>query len=39
LWCPKEALALTTSEQRAQKSRKELIKEEVISPKLKENVK
>ena len=33
LWCPKEALALTTPEQRAQKARKELVKEEVISPK------
>jgi hypothetical protein len=39
LWCPKEALALTTSEQRAQKSRKELIKEEVIAPNLKEDLK
>ena len=33
LWCPKEALALTTPEKRAQKSRKKLIKKEVISPK------
>jgi anaerobic carbon-monoxide dehydrogenase iron sulfur subunit len=39
LWCPKEALALTTSEQRAQKSRKELIKQEVIAPRLKEELK
>ena len=39
LWCPKEALALTTPEQRAQKFRKELIKEEVIAPKLKEDLK
>ena len=33
LWCPKEALALTTPEKRAQKSRRELIKQEVIGPK------
>ena len=33
LWCPKEALALTTPDQRAQKSRKKLIKQEVIGPK------
>jgi len=33
LWCPKEALALTTPEKRAQKSRKKLIKKEVIGPK------
>ena len=29
-WCPKEALFLTTPEQRSQKSRRELIKDEVI---------
>ena len=33
LWCPKEALALTTPDKRAQKSRKKLIKQEVIGPK------
>ena len=33
LWCPKEALALTTPEKRAQKARKKLIKQEVIGPK------
>ena len=32
-WCPKEALFPTTPEQRAQKSRRELIKEEVIGTK------
>lgn len=29
-WCPKEALFLTTPDQRAQKARRELIKDEVI---------
>ena len=33
LWCPKEALSLTTPEKRAQKSRRELIKQEIIEPK------
>lgn len=32
-WCPKEALFITTPDQRAQKSRRELIKEEIISKK------
>lgn len=32
-WCPKEALSFLTSEQRAQQSRRELMKEEVIGTK------
>jgi len=39
LWCPKEALALTTPEQRAQKARKQLVKSEVIAPHLKDEIK
>jgi Fe-S-cluster-containing hydrogenase component 2 len=37
LWCPKEALALTTPDQQAQKARKELVKEEVMAPKKKDD--
>ncbi len=33
LWCPKDALELTTPDQRAQKARRELIHEEVQGPK------
>ncbi|MBN1873802.1 MAG: 4Fe-4S dicluster domain-containing protein [Anaerolineae bacterium] len=32
LWCPKDALELTTPDQRAQKARKKLIHEEVQGP-------
>ena len=33
LWCPKEALSLTTPDQRAQKSRRARVTEEVAGPK------
>jgi Fe-S-cluster-containing hydrogenase component 2 len=32
-WCPKEALFITTPDQRAQKSRRDLIKEEIVGTK------
>ena len=32
IWCPKDALELTTSDQRAQKARRKLIHEEVHGP-------
>lgn len=32
LWCPKDALELTTPDQRAQKARRKLAKEEVLGP-------
>ncbi len=33
IWCPKDALELTTADQRAQKARRELIHEEIQGPK------
>ncbi|HNT78598.1 MAG TPA: 4Fe-4S dicluster domain-containing protein [Anaerolineae bacterium] len=33
IWCPKDALELTTPDQRAQKARRELIHEEIQGPK------